>query len=179
MYSRTLLRLIDETIVPTVVVIFAKLLGMVVFANHFGVDWQIESFQFTFQSLGDYILLNSYSNLFMFGVFSIGLAWICLRSVVLHESHIHPGLFVKLINRNLVNLLASSLKIYHQAFIWWVYALFLTVLFIIQAYYGLLFPWIALVSLLITLVFSWIIFLDIEKEYDLSGKIMTTKLRDR
>jgi len=177
--SKSLIRLIDEAIVPALLLILAKGIGLFATVVFFDLPFTLEyrsilgllpAFRFT--TLQAYITAENYSNLAMFAAVSAGAIIVILKAHFLHESHIHPKLHARLISLNLERLAQSSYHLYHQATIWlvflWLSFGFLTLSSIAKITY----PQITIAAFLISANLSWVFALDLEKEIEISkGKL--------
>src|SRR3972149_6485348 len=179
MISKSLVKLIDEAIVPAVFLILAKGIGLfatVVFLDlQFTLEYRsifgiLPSFRFA--TLQGYITAENYSNLAMFAAVAAGTIIVILKAHFLHESHIHPKLHARLISLNMERLVQSSYHLYHQAAIWLVF-LWLTVGFLtLSSIAKITYPQITIAAFLTAANLSWVFALDIEKEIELSkGKL--------
>ena len=179
MISKSLIKLIDEAIVPAVFLILAKGTGLflTVFFLKLPFDLEFRSIfgllpSFRFATLQGYITAENYSNLAMFTVVAAGAIIVSLKAHFLHESHIHPKLHARLISLNLERLVQSSFHLYHQAVIWliflWLTCGFLTLSSIAKITY----PQITIAAFLVAANLSWVFVLDLEKEIEISkGKL--------
>jgi len=136
MLAKTLVKLVDEAILPAVALVAAA----------------------------DFLKANSYSALVMFGIMLLFTLWVLFKSHVLHDSHITPFTSVKLISFNLSSLIQSSFEIYSQATVWLSYCWLTTVLLGILTFSGLIYPWVFYLALGLSLITSVIMILDIERE---------------
>lgn len=167
MISRILLRLIDEAIVPAVLVIGAKVLGMWGIASLLGYEWRINvhsSFGIELPSRDALLVVNSYSNLLVLIVLGAGLLWIIFRAVHLHDTHISPKLVLRLLSWDLTRLVTSSVDVYHQAIVWLSYLWLFVLLGIVHAVAGLAYGWTTAIGFTIAAFLTWLIIADIERE---------------
>ena len=179
MVAKSLVKLIDEAIVPALLLILVKGMGLflTVFFLKLPFDLEFRSIfgllpSFRFATLQGYITAENYSNLAMFAVVAAGAIIVILKAHFLHESHIHPKLHARLIALNLERLVQSSYHLYHQAAIWliflWLTCGFLTLSSIAKITY----PQITIAAFLVTANLSWVFVLDLEKEIEISkGKL--------
>ena len=175
MISKSLIKLIDEAIVPAVFLILAKGVGLflAVFFLKLPFDLEFRSIfgllpSFRFATLQGYITAENYSNLAMFVAVSAGAIIVILKAHFLHESHISPRLHARLISLNLERLAQSSYHLYHQATIWLVF-LWLTFGFLtLSSIAKITYPQITIAAFLVAANLSWVFALDIEKEVELS-----------
>lgn len=165
MLSKTLLKLIDEAILPAVIVVAGKIIGVALLSSKF-------NFPFTLNlahAVGENInLINTYSNLFSYGGIALGLGLILARSLFFHETHISPQITIRLYRLNLTGLIETTYELFHQAVVWLSYLWLLTLLFALQAYGGLASWNIALGTLAATIVFSYLFAIDVDREIDIA-----------
>lgn len=175
MVTSSLVKLIDEAIIPAVVLIVVKMVG--IFASIYFLNLPFTIVQdgilfvlpaIHFLSRSDYISAENYSNLAMFASVALGTVLVLVKAHFLHVSHINPKLHAKLVALNLENLVAPSYHLYHQAAIWLTF-LWLTVAFlIISTTLKVTYPQITIIAVIIAANFSWIFAVDIEKEIEIS-----------
>lgn len=176
MISKSLIKLIDEAILPALLLILVKGIGLFATVVFFNLPFTLEYRSifgilpsFRFATLQAYITAENYSNLAMFAAVAAGAIIVILKAHFLHESHIHPKLHARLISLNLERLAQSSYHLYHQAAIWiiflWLTCGFLTLSSIAKITY----PQITIAAFLVAANLSWVFALDVEKEIELSG----------
>ncbi|KKR86029.1 MAG: hypothetical protein UU34_C0023G0009 [Candidatus Curtissbacteria bacterium GW2011_GWA1_41_11] len=179
MISKSLIKLIDEAIVPAVLLILVKGIGLFATVVFFNLPFTLEYRSifgllpsFRFATLQGYITAENYSNLAMFAAVTAGAIIVILKAHFLHESHIHPKLHARLIALNLERLVQSSYHLYHQAAIWLIF-LWLTFGFLtLSSVAKITYPQITIAAFLVVANLSWIFALDLEKEIEISkGKI--------
>jgi hypothetical protein len=171
MFSKTLVKLIDEAIIPALVLVAAKVLGVLFVGRVKNLIFEV-SFKshflplptLVFSSYQDYVTVNSYSNLIMLGVVSLGLVWILLKANLLHDTHISPKLAAQLARLSLSRLISTTFEAYHQALVWYGFAWFTTILMAFYAYLGLAYKSFALIAFLIVLNLTWFFIFDVERE---------------
>jgi len=175
MVAKSLVKLIDEAIVPAVLLILVKGIGLFATVFFFNLSFTLEYRSifgllpsFRFATLQAYITAENYSNLAMFAAVAAGTIIVILKAHFLHESHIHPKLHARLIALNLERLVQSSYHLYHQAAIWLIF-LWLSVGFLtLSSITKITYPQITLAAFLIAANLSWVFALDLEKEIELS-----------
>ncbi|OGD93375.1 hypothetical protein A2697_00330 [Candidatus Curtissbacteria bacterium RIFCSPHIGHO2_01_FULL_41_44] len=174
MVTRSLVKLIDEAIIPAVSLICGKMIGLLASSYFLHLPFTFKNGQFLkilpsvqFQSLEAYTTAENYSNLVMFLVAAAGTVYVLVRAHYFHESHIHPSLHAKLVAIGQDWLVAPSYHLYHQAVIWLVF-LWLTVGFLVlSTILGTTYPQIAIIAFVVAANFSWVLAVDIEKEIEL------------
>lgn len=168
MVSRILLRLIDEAVLPAVVVLVAKILAVVSLIYFLKLDWQFNTTslipEILFESSETVTFVNSYSNLFLYLVILLGLGWVLVRAYHLHDTHIAPSFVLQLLSWNLTGLLSSSDEVYHQGFIWFSYLWLVTLLIGLNTFLGLNYLWIFIFAIACSLFASWVLVADVERE---------------
>lgn len=175
MVSKSIIKLIDEAIIPVLILIVAKMVSLFAVSLAFSFPFEIKAQGFlnilpavSFKNMADYIVAENYSNFVMLIVVSLGTFFVLIRAHFFHTSHIHPKLHARLVRLNLESLIAPSYHLYHQAAVWIVF-LWLSVGFLIlTSTIGTTYPQIAMIGFAIAANFSWIFALDIEKEVELS-----------
>src|SRR3990167_4762902 len=175
MVAKSLIKLIDEAILPALLLILAKGVGLFATIVFFNLPFTLEYRSifgllpsFRFATLQGYITAENYSNLAMFAAVAAGAIIVILKAHFLHESHIHPKLHARLISLNMERLVQSSYHLYHQATIWLIF-LWLTFGFLtLSSIAKITYPQITIASFLISANLSWVFALDIEKEIELS-----------
>lgn len=171
MISKTLVRLIDEAIVPALILVGAKIFGVLFISWVKGLTYEV-TFRIpflplptlSFYSYQDYVTANSYSTLFMLLAVSLGLLQILLRTNILHETHISPKLSAQLARFHLSHLVSTTIDAYHQAFVWFAFAWFVLLLLFFYAYLNLIYRSFALIGFLVILNLTWFFIFDVERE---------------
>ena len=172
MIAKTLAKLIDEAILPGLVLVLGKFLGVILVAKIISANFRITLGEFFFPSFSfsnypTYYTVNSYSNLVMFAAVAIGAAFILVRAHFFHASHITPTMHVRLLKLGLQGLIAETYQLYHQAAVWLIFLWLATILVLSQAFFEISAPIIAIVAVLVTLNFSWFLIADIELEVEI------------
>lgn len=169
--SRSLIKLIDEAIIPALLVFAAKLLGLAGVNAWLNLSWDPSYGSvlplFSYRSPEAFEIANSWSNLIVLVVIIVGLLAVLLRAHVFHTSHISPWLSVTLIRRKMTALAASSWDVYHQAVVWLAYLWLALMLFALQAVYGISWWWIDIAGTVIALFCSWLLIADVEHEIEI------------
>lgn len=175
MLAKSIIKLIDEAIVPACALILGKVAGLVLAAWLFKLNLQIEQGailgllpQVRFPTHEALLTAENYANLLMFTVVAIGTILVILRAHYLHSSHIHPSLAAKLAGLNLEGLIAESYHLYHQAAIWLLY-LWLVVGFLITSSISqITHPYLAVAAVILAANFSWVLAIDVEREVEIN-----------
>ena len=174
MIAKSVVKLIDEAIIPAVALIIAKMLGLFAASYFLRLPFTVKNSQIFhllpsvhFNNLTDYIRAENYSNLAMFGIAAAGSFFVLIRAHFFHESHIHPKLHARLVSMNLDSLVAPSYHLYHQAAIWLTF-LWLTVVFlVISTFLKITYGQISVVAFIVAANFSWVFAMDVEREIEI------------
>ena len=168
MFSRTLVKLIDEAIVPAVVLVAAKVVGTLFVASYFGIPATSEStfFSLYFSNREDFLLVNSYSNLLMCLAIALGGLFFLVRSRFFHDSHITPTFAAKIFSLRIGNMVKTSFDVYSQGTIWLSYSYLLTILTATQMYFNLVFTSVFIVSLVLSVLLTLVLVSDIDRELE-------------
>lgn len=176
MPAKSIIKLIDEALIPAVAIIVAKMVGLFLAASFSNLNFTVKNADILkvlpsvqFANINDYTVAENFSNLAMFVVVALGTLLVLIRAHFFHESHIHPNLQARLAALNLDSLVASSYHLYHQVVIWLIF-LWLTTGFLLIStiVLSITYPLISAVAFIVSANFSWIFAMDIEKEIEIS-----------
>lgn len=171
MVSRTLIKLIDQAIVPAVVLLAVKVVSVVAISSFLKINFAVHRNGFVFSSKADYILVNSYSTLAMITVIAVGVLFVLIKAFYFHDSHISPLLTSRVFNLRLSTLIQNSFELYSQGTVWLSYLLLITIVSGILMAMGLIYSWIFYTGLIISVVGIVMLIVDIENEMEIrSGK---------
>lgn len=164
MVSRTLLKLIDEAILPAIALIAAKIIGVALLSMQLGLDLTLNLKSIEEPNAS---LVNTYSNLFSYGAIALGLSFILARAYFFHSSHISPQITLRLSSRNFTTIISTTYELFHQAVVWLSYLWLMSFLFLVQSYWKLVPMNIALGTLVVTLIFTCFFVWDVDREIDI------------
>jgi uncharacterized membrane protein len=164
MFSKLLIRLIDQAIVPAIVLLAARIIAVVFISNYYGYQYTLDLNGLTFSDTQQYVQLNSYSTLVMAGMLTVGLTYIMIKALVFHDSHIKPSVSAKLFSFKMHHLIQSSYGLYTQGAIWLSYLFLLTLVAAVMALGGLMYGWVVAVLSIVTVVSTVLFILDVEYE---------------
>ncbi len=169
--SKILLQLIKEAFLPALIIIAAKLSGVVLSLYYFQIEWQPQTKylipQLTLYSTQDFIRVSSWSNFGVILSLWLGLGWILVKAHLLHETHITPKLTLSLINLRLKSLISNTFDLSHQALVWLAYLWLLLLFFAVEVYFGIFYWQLYLISLGGGIILSWFFIVDLEREIKL------------
>jgi len=164
MVSRILIKLVDEAVLPAILLIFARISSILLISKYLAVNYAVGSFGFKFDNAQDYVMVNSYSTLTIIAILAVGLLYILLKSWFFHDTHIPPPLTAKTYAYGLSYFIQTSFDLYSQGTIWLSYTYLLFFASGILAFFGLLYFWVFLVALVLTMATTILFIFDIEKE---------------
>lgn len=168
--SRSLLKIIDEAIIPGLLILAAKIIGLVAANYWYNLSWDGTASilpLMQYRSEQAFFTANTISNLFVLLVILCGFLAMLIRAHVLHGSHISPRLSTKLVQRQLTGLIIGSWELYHQAVVWLAYLWLALIIFGIHALLGVTPWWLPLAGTCVALIFTWLLIIDVEKEISL------------
>jgi len=164
MFSRILIKLVDEAIFPAILLLATRLTSMLVVSKFFHANYEINANGVIFVNLSDYLKVNSYSTLFMILILAIGLLFIIIKSFVFHDSHISPGFSAKIYSLKMPSLIQSSFNIYSQGTIWLSYIYLILIVASFMTLFGMLYSWVLFVAIITTVISTALFVMDIEHE---------------
>jgi hypothetical protein len=170
MFSKLLIKLIDQSIVPAVLLIAARVLSVVIAANYYGIKYDLGVGGFAYSTTKDYILVNSLSTFAMLVTLTVGLSYILLKALIFHETHITPKITASLFSLKLSSFIQTSYDLYSQGSIWLSYLFLMTVSTGILSLFGMIYTWVFWVALVLSILATILLIFDIENEMDLNKK---------
>ncbi len=176
MFSKLLIKLIDQAIVPAILVLTARLVSVAVLSNKLRAQYNLQDGEILFRNTTDFVRVNSYSVAIMFGVLALGTSYILVKALVFHNSHVSPGTTAKMFSLKLDFFIQNSFNLYTQGAIWLAYTYLLLLSTGLMALFGLVYAWVAYLGVAITLTGTILLALDIEKEMKLDQEEEDTLL---
>jgi hypothetical protein len=164
MFSKILIRLIDEAVVPAFYLVAVRIISLIFITAYTGIPVELGHAGFIYPTDEDYLLVNSYSLLYMLIALCLGLLHVVIKSLVFHDTHITPVLAAKLHSFKVQHLIQNSFHLYTQGMIWLVYLYFLTIGAGLMCIFGLLYTWVVYISLGLSILFTYIFIFDVERE---------------
>ncbi|KKR50964.1 MAG: hypothetical protein UT84_C0004G0027 [Candidatus Curtissbacteria bacterium GW2011_GWA1_40_16] len=178
MINKSIIKLIDEAILPAMSLVVAKMLGILLSAYFLNIPFEIKSRALlgilpavSFANAPNYITAENYSNLAMFLVAALGTTVILIRVHFFHESHIHPNLQAKLASLNLESIIAPSYHLYHQALIWLIFVWMIVGFLVVSTLLKITYPQISILAFILAANLSWIFAIDVEKEIEITRSV--------
>lgn len=179
--KRSLLKLIEYSILPAVILILAKIGGIYLAAALFNINVDImpsgDALMFFKSSVAgqDITVVSTYSDLFMYLGIALGMTIILVQALYLHDSHISPKMVNELAKRDLMSLIKSSFELYHSGVIWLAFLWLAAILVLINTTKGVTGVWALGVCLVFTISYSIIFLKDLFTEIELNKNDNTAK----
>lgn len=164
MFSKVLIKLIDRAIVPATLLLTMRIVSIVLISRYLGFTPEVSKSGFVFERPDDYLMVNSYSTLFMVGLLVLGIAYIIIKSFAFHESHIKPALSAKLFSLRLDSIIQGSFHLYSEGVIWLSYAYLLLIVSAIMLLSNFLYLWVFWVTLAATIGSTSLFIIDVDEE---------------
>ena len=164
MFSKLLIKLIDQAIIPAVVLVSTRIVSMALLAMYYEVPFELTRKGFIFEGKEQYTQINSYSLLIMTAVLAISLAFFLLKAHVFHDTHITPKLTATLFSLRMQGMVQSSMDLYTKGTIWISYAYLMTILTGALALYYFIYAFVFYITLAVTILSSILLITDIENE---------------
>ena len=169
MFSRILIKLIDEAIVPAILLLAVRIGSVVLISQYLGIPFAVSNSGFVFNTPSDYLKINSYSIIAMLVTLGIGLCITLAKTFFFHDSHITPKLTAKVFSLKMSSFIQNSFDLYSQGAIWVSYLYLLLLVSGIMALYGLVYTWVFFVNLGISVIGSVLFIIDVEREIKISN----------
>lgn len=166
MFSRILTKLIDEAVLPALALVAAKILGTILVIKYFNIPVESTStfFKVYISSKESFLLVNSYSTLFMYLVVAAGALLFFVRSRWFHDTHITPSFAVKIFSFRLGNFIKTSMDVYSEGTIWLSYSYLMTFVLGAELFFGMVYSWVFMLSFALSIILTLIFVSDVEKE---------------
>lgn len=174
--KKTLLKLIEYSILPAVLLFIGKIVGLFVVSSLFSIPIDINTpdrqllFFATSVSAESIKTISTYSDLFMFTTLSIAMSFVLIQAIYFHDTHISSMTISKLAKYNLLGLIRSSFQLYHAGVVWLGFLWMSLIIVFINYYHSITEFWVLLISLLFCISFSIIFLRDLFLEIGLAKK---------
>lgn len=133
---------------------------------------------FVYDSTEAFVFINSYSVLTIICVIAVGLLYVLLKSYLFHDSHIHPTLTAKLFSMRLSSVIQASFDVYSQGVIWLSYSYLVMMAAGVMTYFDLIYSWVFYTSFTLTILSSYLLIIDVEKEMATNKEEASTTTED-
>ena len=164
MFSRILVKLIDEAIVPAIALFAAKVGSAVLLARYYNIEFSVTSSGFVYSNRADFVLINSYSTLIVVAAVGFGLLYNLTKAHLFHETHIEPSTTARLYSFRLSRFIQTSFDLYSQSVVWLSYSFLVLLATVAMFYFGFMYAWVLWVSVAVTFVAIYLFIIDVERE---------------
>lgn len=170
--SKSLLKLLDNSIFPACIMILGKLIGVIATLWILNVPFTVRDYFSNIYSLRFVVqeenlkAITSYSDLAMYLILAIFFSLTIIKAIFLHSSHIRPSLVTKLANSNLLKLIQSSYEIYHSASIWLIFMWVSNVLVLANVFSGNTYTWVGVLCSVVSILLTSILLQDVYREIE-------------
>jgi len=168
--SKSLISLIEYSLIPAALLIIGKLVGIFVAIKLYNIPLTTKEYaNQLFSTVGvatysDLVHITSFSDIIMYLSVATYFSIILFRAIYFHDSHVKPSLVAKLATHNLLKLIQTSYQIYHKAFISIVFVLIANALIILNVFQNTTHVWIALISGIFTISLMLGLLYDVYRE---------------
>lgn len=183
--SRSLVKLVDFSLLPASLLVVGKVIGLYISINYFELEWGLETIPNSFFSVRpilyskDIILASTYSDIIMFVIIVLGYSIVLIQAVLLHNSHISPSVVAKLATYNLLGLVKSTFELYHKAAIWSLFLWLSNILIVLNVVSNKTELWVLIFSISVSLILSVFLLKDVASEIELSKKSISEKFKEK
>lgn len=175
--SKTLIKLIDEAILPSLLLVLAKISGLYLSAVMLDLQFEIlksdgtslSPISITFQSESDLMIANSLSNTAMCLIATSGFIYVLYKISGFQDRRITPTKLIQLADRGLLSLIESSYNVYLKAFVWIVFLWISVILATVSVFAQEAHVWSAVLALIIGVTCTLILVKNIEIDYTKSS----------
>ena len=164
MFSKILVRLIDQAIVPAILLLTVRIVSVIFISNYYDIEFTLSMSGFSFNNSDNYLLVNSYSTFSMVVTLTVGLFYILMKSYIFHESHIKPHITAKMFSLRLSSFIQSTFDLYSQGAIWLSYSYLIMIISGVMIVFGLMYSWVFYVSFVLCILSTILLVLDVENE---------------
>lgn len=166
MFSKILLKLLQESLFPIFGYIVIKVLVTVISATNLGYTVNLSNIFILEVSLDHYKIINS-DILLWFAIFSfLGMTYSLIKSLYFHNTHISPRTTMSLFNFRVRFLIQDSFHLFSQSVVWLVFNYIIGFLALFLFYLGLTSLYLVIISTLFSLIATYLLALDIEYEIE-------------
>lgn len=176
--TKILLKVLDKIIFPAAALVVSKIIGLYLATQIWNLDWYIQNYstrdsffsvRFLFTSPEAALDVNTFSNMFMYGVIFTVCLVMLFRAYFLHDSHQNPKIISRLARMNLLSAIADTKDITTDSFVWFSALWIATIICIYAALTEAASLWIAPVTFILALFTSTILIADLDKELGEEG----------
>lgn len=166
MFSKILLKLIEESLIPAFGFLFLKVVITLYMVNSLGYNTNIYNVFSLEVSKNLYNVINSYL-LVSFALFCfLGVIYVLAKSLFFHKSHIKPSITLGLYNFRVGFLIQDSFHLFSQALIWLIFSYMGLIISAFLYYLGLINGYVVLLNAILCPISTYFYVLDFEYELE-------------
>lgn len=179
--SKSLIKLIDSSLMPASIIIVGKLISLLISFNIYGIDWSLAEINnplFTVRPIVpvEYLLqVSTTSDLILYLIMLTGFGVKLFFALFLHDTHIPPKMLAKLAENNLLGLVKSSFEIFHEVTVWVIFLWITQLIIITNTINGNTSAILATVTFIMSLGSSILLLKDVYREISLEKKELGKK----
>ncbi len=165
-------KIIDYSLLPFSLIILGKTIGLYLVFTSLNIDWGVADFANSFISTTpivygkDLVTVSTYSNLFMFiiffGIFIVQLTLATYRQY----STSNITLLRKIMQLPIINIFERSKLLYTRLTVWTIYLWLITLYIIFDSIVGNTNGILAILTFIVSVISSAILFIDANKEFE-------------
>lgn len=167
-----LIKLIDESIIPSLALVLAKVGGLLLSVAIFNLELNVSQIsnglvpvELTFDTVTDLMISNTFSNLLMLAVSITGFGYVQYKVSNFQDKRISPSKLISLADKELLKLTESSRNIYAKALVWTIFLWISVILTVISVFLKESYIWAAPVSLIAGIFCTLVLAKNIEIDY--------------
>jgi hypothetical protein len=166
MFSKILLKLIEESLIPAFGFLLLKVVITLYMVNSLGYNTNIYNV-FSLEVPKDlYNVINSYI-LVSFALFCfLGVVYTLAKSLFFHKSHVKPSITLGLYNFRVGFLIQNSFHLFSQALIWLIFSYMGFIISAFLYYLGLVNGYVVLLNSILCPIATYFFVLDVEYELE-------------
>ena len=169
MVSKTLLKLVDEAVLPSFLIIGVKVISIALITGLLNISFYYQNIGVIYlEKFSNVIYVNSYSDLITYSVILSGVVFILIKLLFFTHNKVNPEVYMRLAKHNRLSFIQSLSELYHIFFIWLGFLFLMTIFMLVRSL--LLIDYIQL-GIIATSVFVFLMFITVkEVEKDLSRR---------
>ena len=167
MFSKILLKLIDQAIIPVITIIAVRFASILIISQQYKLQYNISQSGITFLDQSSHLFANSASLLLTTIIIFLGAIISLAISFLFHQNSITPYTTARLFSYKVSFLIQNSFEAYSKIGVWitflWITSFYLGVAF----YNNNVYNYVLFFSLASSIIASVIAILDIEKKHNI------------
>ena len=163
--SKSLVKLVDEAILPAFVLVGLKVVGIAIVNNLLSLSFYYQNFGKIFYATQlNVVTVNSASDMIVFGGVFLVCLFLIAKLLFFTDDKAKPSILLKLAKADKVGFIQTSIELYHVLFVWMLFLTGVVIYIIIRSIYLLDYPVILAPSVALYLILLWIVIKEIERD---------------